>query len=87
MSYFPSDIPFMSHDELIENGIHIPKDMSKELKPCPFCGSKNVVLENKNGGYQVRCRFCGARGKYTVVGLHGSRMEAINAWNRRSDDV
>ena len=58
-------------------------DMKIELKSCPFCGSKNVVLENKNGCYQVRCRFCGARGKYAVAGLPGSRMEAINAWNSR----
>ena len=28
MSYFPCDIPFMSVDELIENNIHTPKDVS-----------------------------------------------------------
>ena len=28
MSYFPCDIPFMSVDELIENDIHTPKDVS-----------------------------------------------------------
>lgn len=29
MSYFPSDIPFMSEDELKENGIKIPKRKSE----------------------------------------------------------
>lgn len=28
MSYFPTDIPFMSDDELKENGIHISKNFS-----------------------------------------------------------
>lgn len=28
MSYFPCDIPFMSDEELKENGINIPKDVS-----------------------------------------------------------
>ncbi len=60
--------------------------MKDELKPCPFCGSKNVVLEKKNSGYQVRCHYCGARGKYTVAGLAGSRIEAIKAWNRREGE-
>lgn len=29
MSYFPSDIPFMSEEELKENGIKIPKDTKR----------------------------------------------------------
>lgn len=28
MSYFPCDIPYMSDEELKENGIHIPKDIT-----------------------------------------------------------
>lgn len=31
MGYFPSDIPFMSEDELKENGIKIPKDPEKAI--------------------------------------------------------
>lgn len=31
MGYFPSDIPFMSGDELKENGIKIPKDPEKAI--------------------------------------------------------
>lgn len=30
MSYFPCDIPFMSDEELEENGIEIPDDEEKE---------------------------------------------------------
>lgn len=33
MSYFPSDIPFMSEDELKENGIKIPKDAKDKRFP------------------------------------------------------
>lgn len=44
MGYFPSDIPFMSHDELIENGINIPKDnpddcttLNNQVNLCDSC--------------------------------------------------
>lgn len=30
MSYFPCDIPFMSNEELEENGIEIPDDDKEE---------------------------------------------------------
>lgn len=33
MGYFPSDIPFMSEEELKENGIKIPKDAKDEQFP------------------------------------------------------
>jgi Lar family restriction alleviation protein len=61
--------------------------MSERLKPCPFCGSKSAALEKKNSGYQVRCHYCGARGKYVVARSLKSRTEAINAWNRRDGDA
>ena len=41
MSYFPTDIPFMSEEELKANGIKVncsEKPNSLKLKPCPFCG-------------------------------------------------
>lgn len=63
--------------------------MSKiELKPCPFCGSKSVALEKKNSGYQVRCHYCGARGKYVVATTSFAfrKAEAVNAWNRREGE-
>lgn len=57
--------------------------MIEKLKPCPFCGSKSVTLEKRNSGYQVRCWYCGARGKYVVAKSIINKKEAIDAWNRR----
>ena len=48
-----------------------------ELKPCPFCGTSDVILVY---GYWVRCLRCG------VYGPAGTRAEAIEAWNRRAED-
>lgn len=55
-----------------------------ELKPFPFCGGEAKV-EKRNGGFQVRCKQCGARGKYVVGNWYNmiKRTEAIDAWNRR----
>ena len=54
-----------------------------ELKPCPFCGGE-VLLEWDYycDTYIVYCRDCGCyvRQHYTV------KDEAIEAWNRRSDN-
>ena len=62
--------------------------MKLELKPCPFCGSKSAALEKKNSGYQVRCHFCGARGKYVVATMcfEARKKEAADAWNRRDGE-
>ena len=45
MSYFPTDIPFMSNEELIENGL------KKPYKKPEIINSKDVVPV-------VRCRDC-----------------------------
>lgn len=56
--------------------------MSEEikLKPCPFCGSKDVVVDEEYPSRYVRCRGCGVEG-----GLRDSRDEAAAAWNRRTN--
>lgn len=56
-----------------------------ELKPCPFCGSKNVrVAENRMDylfiGYSVHCDGCGVETSYTK-----DKDKAIEAWNRRAE--
>jgi len=62
-------------------------EMSRELKPCPFCGSKPTIriFRGKDGWrdrYAVLCRYdeggCGAES-----GLYHYEDEAIEAWNRR----
>ena len=45
MSYFPTDIPFMSDDELIENGLKKPY-------------KKPEIISNKDLVPVVRCRDC-----------------------------
>jgi Lar family restriction alleviation protein len=57
-----------------------------ELKPCPFCGSKEVgVVETAYGNYAnifyfAHCSDCGARTKSFRDG-----DDAEEAWNRRAD--
>ena len=58
----------------------------EKLKPCPFCGSKSATVEKRNSGYQVRCCYCGARGKYIVYGSIINKKQAIDAWNRRAGE-
>lgn len=60
------------------------------IKPCPFCGNKEVGLASESQGVHfemgtghfVRCNFlkggCGARG-----GSRTNKEEAIEAWNAR----
>lgn len=52
----------------------------EELKPCPFCGSSNVVLYEMNPNSYARCRGCGAEGS-----LRSSHDEAAAAWDSRTD--
>ena len=60
-----------------------------ELKPCPFCGTKDtvIVLENnsEDGRYvTVICNWlkggCGADG-----GQRLTKKDAVDAWNKRVD--
>lgn len=50
-----------------------------ELKPCPFCGSKDVTVYELYPSSYARCRVCGAEGS-----LRDSHDEAVAAWNRRT---
>ena len=57
-----------------------------ELKPCPFCGYKNIqILVDKNEylyyRYFSQCQRCGASAK-----RGRTKEEAIDAWNRRVDN-
>lgn len=58
-----------------------------ELKPCPFCGSKDVgVGKTAYGNYAnifffAVCDKCGSRTKSFRNG-----DDAENAWNRRADN-
>lgn len=51
-----------------------------DLKPCPFCGSKNIDLEyvEEFDSYYATCTGCGVATRYT------DREQAIRFWNRRA---
>lgn len=46
----------------------------KELKPCPFCGSENIVTV----GYTIFCNDCGC--KIETDGFE-TEEQAIEMWN------
>ena len=59
--------------------------MSIELKPCPFCGSKNKQKFTVDRAWHnsfVRCWNCNATGPWMYKG-HGARA----AWNRRAPSL
>ena len=66
--------------------------MSEELKPCPFCGSKDIkfaVFDAKDGGAIacMMCKICEACGPTVDTRPTEGEAEyndAISAWNRRS---
>ncbi|ACC98525.1 hypothetical protein Emin_0972 [Elusimicrobium minutum Pei191] len=57
--------------------------MSEELKPCPFCGSKDVHTNNAYPHY-IFCLACNAM--FRVAGLQWEKdvPKLIEAWNRRA---
>lgn len=57
-----------------------------DLKPCPFCGSRNVALADSfnnafNRVVHVRCRSCGCRTENKI-----EERSAVAAWNQRADE-
>ena len=51
--------------------------MSVELKPCPFCGSKDIKLCGSHV-YWVICNGC-----YAKTAIDAQKKKAIEFWNRR----
>ena len=57
--------------------------MPNELKPCPFCSSKNIDISTYSTNVVfVQCDNCGATFPH-----FDSEKEAIEAWNRRVENV
>ena len=98
MSYFPSDIPFMSDGELKENDIYIPKDVSDTnagnirvvfcreckyfLKPHACLSEDGMVTAQEDG-------FCsyGERKNDVPTNIIESLKEEINTVNRLNDRI
>ena len=62
-----------------------------DLKPCPMCGGKNLVLEptqssagGKGKRYFVRCNDCGVS---TEDGYGEAKDMVIARWNRRREPL
>lgn len=54
--------------------------MSKELKPCPFCGETRLTIEDnqKVQDVHVLCKDCGAK-----TSFDGIRYDVAGRWNGR----
>lgn len=65
--------------------------MSEELKPCPFCGSKDIkfaAFDAKDGGVVlcmmcIKCEACGPTVDPRPNEGEAEYNDAISAWNRR----
>lgn len=66
--------------------------MSEKLKPCPFCGGKQIILDCWEGihgmNYFVRCRKC----RITLYSSDGFMLQSFataeaaeKAWNSRAE--
>ena len=56
----------------------------EQLKPCPFCGGKDIHIFIKGLDklkYASVCDNCGARS-----GRKSTKTEALQEWNRRADN-
>ena len=66
--------------------------MTEQLKPCPFCGGAANLLGRYDWSkdedrcfakhYYIKCTQCP---NYRIK-LFKTKQEAIEAWNRRTDD-
>ena len=61
-----------------EVGARVKRCVMNELKPCPFCGSTDLFVEDGIDHYRIECRSCLASGPAV-------RMpdEAAKPWNLR----
>lgn len=55
--------------------------MRIDLKPCPFCGAFDALIQTERSGEWVECRYCGARGPFAY-----GETNAAKAWNSRADE-
>ena len=62
------------------------------LKPCPFCGDLDILIERKEGYDDIRvfCLNCGCSTKWHSWPVKGgteiSIERAIESWNRRANE-
>jgi len=55
---------------------------TEKLKPCPFCGSWNVIaVRAMTGNYMVKCFSCKAGVSFSGL---AEKEEVSDAWNKRA---
>mgnify|MGYP003468841772 CR=1 FL=1 len=59
-----------------------------ELKPCPFCGGKPSIAQERYMEYYHLCHTCkGSTVQMHIhTGLYPTKQEAIEGWNRRTNN-
>ena len=63
--------------------------MREELEPCPFCGGEAELMHIHAFSEQsyIICLKCGARTReFRISTERSSDQEAIEAWNRRTEE-
>ena len=60
-----------------------------ELKPCPFCGSTDVLMRDARGmlgksAYERTYHYMQCQKCFSQTGLYGTKPRTIKAWNTRT---
>ncbi len=50
----------------------------QELKPCPFCGGDEEIIDTVDGKFYIQCTEC------TTLNVYFRKKDAVNRWNRRA---
>ena len=58
--------------------------MIEKLKPCPFCGARDVDVYQSQSKIFPNEWFVSCHGCCADKGNHVSKKEAIEAWNKRA---
>lgn len=57
-----------------------------KMKPCPFCGSKIIVIKSPIGVFFFKCRKCGCIVSFDNDQYDSYPEKVIEAFNRRAVD-
>lgn len=89
---FWGDCDGVGENQLGKILMKIREDMRKDdkflsvlnkLDPCPFCGSKDIIIKGSENGLDEKIWCCSCQAN--IPRFKGSRRELIQAWNNRSN--